>query len=219
MRLRGIAVLALSTTACAAVVGLGDYEVTPEADDGGSPNETGAMSSSSSGVVANEAGGMDALADVVSDAQPKDDAGALDADAASVDAKADADAAPVDAGPDAYANRQGTACSDTQHICSGSPPCCHTNADNFTCLSGQTCQGPANGEIFECDDRSDCKSGQQCCVVLTTDKKAKASFCSASCPSEDKRACITNADCSSGNCLLPENQYPSNALPLLKICR
>jgi hypothetical protein len=197
----------LATTACAVVIGLGDYEVGPDENDAGAE------------------AGLDASVVVV----PTNDSGTLDAGArpdASMPDDATTDAAPMDAaspdGSDADAEagptRDGIACKPTE-TCQGSAICCIFGSGNPACTALAICQGSL-GRDFSCDDDSDCP-GKVCCVdVGNADQKLKDSKCQLSCGSGQRHACVDQGDCGGTlDCVAPPVPLANGGLPLLKICR
>lgn len=208
MRLRGLAVIATTLTACAAVTGLGDYEIAP-ADlppataDGSSPGSTS---------------GVDGASPIP--------------DSSTIDAPLVADAAPEDAGPtieepDATTPDAGTdagppsptsslTCQGAM-ICSGSLCCV-----NFSISSGYSGKCEGNGAAcdfpYACDSDSDCGAGMKCCVkVQTNSNYAIASSCRSDCGSL-KTTCQSKADCSGPGTSCVKGGY-QDVIQNLRYCR
>lgn len=201
MRTWGVALFGLTATACAAVIGLGDFEVGPDENDAAA--EAG-LESSVVVATANDGGRFDAEASTSEDAATTDAAPELDAS--------------DDAGVDAAPTRDGIACSPTE-TCQGAAICCIFSSGAPACSSLAFCQG-AFGRDFSCDDDSDCP-GKVCCIdVGSAEQKLKDSKCQLSCGSGQRHACVDQGDCAETlACLPPAYPLSNDGLPLLKMCR
>lgn len=208
MRTRGLVALATTLTACAAVTGLGDYEIAPEdlppaTADGSSPDA--GVDGSTSGVSPILDGSVDAPL-------------------------YDEDAAPGDAGPtvdlqDATAPEAGTDAeppSPTASLaCQGTTTCNGTLCCvNLTFPGGYKgkCADSASGCTFPyaCDSNNDCGAGMKCCVKIENDSDyAIASSCRSDCGAL-KTACQSKTDCSGTSCVKGGYQ---DVIQNLRYCR
>jgi hypothetical protein len=181
---RAVLVIALSATACAAVTGLSDYEISSEAVDrlDGSSVDAGA-SSSSSGTL------------------PPTDAG---------DAGSGSSPGSIDCGEDTTCTTDRGGCcvvswsSSTGASTASSGPAC-SDADG--CRQSANKHERGRFTVYLCDDAADCASGQVCCFA--GGNGTGATQCLASCPTADI-ACLSDSECGEGGtCIEADEKLPS----------
>lgn len=214
MRIRGLVAIATTLTACAAVTGLGDYEIAPEdlppaTADGSSPDA-----------------GVDGSTSAVDGASPLLDSSTSDAPLYDEDAEP-ADAGPIIDEPDATTSDAGTdagppsptaslACQGTT-VCNGSLCCVNlalTTGYTGKCGdSSSSCNFP-----YACDSNSDCAAGMKCCVkVQANTNYAIESSCRSDCGTL-KTTCQSKTDCSGPGTSCVKGGY-QDVIQNLRYCR
>jgi hypothetical protein len=187
--------------------GLGTAGLQPQATSGG-PHDGGvAPADAASGggpqgeAAAPQGGGPDASAGHGPDA-------AGDAGADGAVATVDGAAFLGDGGPTpGSVTCAGTACAISSNICCTCPGC----FPPFPTSCFPSFPGCVTGVPVQCDDRTDCASGQVCCGKYSGATFSKAA-CQASCASADVQLCNVDAECAHGTC------KPSTALPGFATC-
>jgi hypothetical protein len=182
--------VAIHVASCAAIAGLGDYElaasdasvgdaaseesqrdVGPDAGEGGSDGEV--------------TGDGDVLGEAADDPGETGDAGS--------------DSNAVETGADAQDDRLAVPPSDKGHVLCGESLCdlpaddCCEQPDAATCqpLTGGSCNG---GVVAHCDEAANCFPGQACCVTSQTSSGIETQ-CMSSCPGSDPQSCRTDGEC------------------------
>lgn len=195
---RSLAVVALATlAACAAVTGLGDYDIVDLVDgaapDGNVRNDVA--------LVPNDApSAADRIAPTPEDAS---------ADAPRIDADATEAASPDDATSDARTGQSGVYCVDGP--CRGAGVhCCAAFSLQHSCTSSAC---GVNEGTFECDDGFDCAPGTVCCTMFIG--VVSSAKCAASCSSPQEMVCTSDAQCAEGTC----KARNTAVIPNLKTCQ
>ena len=187
LALVGLCCVAIHVASCAAIAGLGDYELA--ASDASVGDATSEESLRDVGSDAGEGGGDgDATSDGDVLGEAADDGGDAGGDSSVVEAEADAQDDHPAVPP-----------SDKGHVLCGEGLCdlpaqdCCEQPDATTCQpsTGGSCNG---GAVERCDEAANCLPGQACCVTSLTASGIE-SQCMTSCPGSDPQSCRTDGEC------------------------
>jgi hypothetical protein len=190
LALVGLCGVAVHVASCAAIAGLGDYELAPS--DASVRDATSEGSLGDVGSDAGEASGDDAATgDGDAPGEATDDAGEA--------GDAVGDSSAVEAEADAQDDRPAVPPSDKGHVLCGENLCslpaqdCCEQPDSAACQpsTGGSCNG---GVVARCDEAANCLPGQVCCVTSLTSSGIETQ-CMSSCPGSDPQSCRTDGEC------------------------
>jgi hypothetical protein len=192
----GLWVVAVPVTSCAAIAGLGDYELAArDASVGDAVSESdvalGEGNDVASGGDAGDGGDSgDGAGDAAGDVGEAGTVG----DSSAVEAEADA----RDDGPSVPPSDKGhVLCGG--NLCSLPAEACCDQPDASTCQSAASVNCNA-GLIARCDESANCVTGQVCCVTNMS-ASALETQCRSSCQGGDPQSCRTDGECGgSGPC-------------------